>query len=70
MSSLQQSARKAATDYLRGSGPWKDTEIGLLPEDDYLVQSFVSFGEQAIRQFLQVNFGWDLYHWEEWEIVF
>lgn len=27
-------------------------------------------GVANLRQFLQPNFGWDLYHWEEWEIVF
>jgi Zn finger protein HypA/HybF involved in hydrogenase expression len=36
---VTQEAIQAAKDYLRGNGPWKDSEIGIT-EDDYLVQCF------------------------------
>lgn len=39
MDKLTDAAIEAAKDYLRGNGPWKDSEIGIT-EDDYLVQCF------------------------------
>jgi hypothetical protein len=36
---VTQEAIQAAKDYLRGNGPWKDSEIGIT-ENDYLVQCF------------------------------
>jgi hypothetical protein len=36
---VTQEAIQAAKDYLRGNGPWKDSEIGIT-EDDYLVRCF------------------------------
>jgi hypothetical protein len=36
---VTQEAIQAAKEYLRGNGPWKDSEIGIT-EDDYLVRCF------------------------------
>lgn len=49
MDKLTQHALEAAKDYLRGNGPWKDSEIGIT-EDDYLVQCFAKAIREANRR--------------------
>jgi len=44
-----QHAIQAAKDYLRGNGPWKDSEI-LVEEDDYLVTHFAKAIKEAERR--------------------
>lgn len=49
MVEVTEADREAAISYLQGKGPWKREEIGLLPDDDYLVQAFATHRIEAAK---------------------
>ena len=45
---IKQIGRDAAREYVKGKGPWKDSEINL-PDDDYAVQCFIRCAQRAAQ---------------------